>query len=240
MSNDNLNSNSSKNEVLELTRKIFKNGKIIDLKEEREKNKISREDQIFIGVAVESDFEDAEDSKAYQAYLKYRTENSDLNLRSHIKKVNLPEVNNNVSVFSHEDNILSQAIVLTIVNFIKPLFIMGVNLPKDDNLNKIAFDGFKQYIKLALTKIKIEVINRYLGSRIKKISVKSSLDERLTDAESLFLELLINHFLLWLKIGFVYTLTQEDNSEELEIKLGLHIDNFLETELEKILDRISY
>ena len=230
--------------ALELTRRILDDGSVVDLRQERERHKIPRAEQMFIGTPVQ-DIEEDEDSRSYQAYLKYREENGDLGLKSHLRKVNIPEINNSVSVFTHEDNLLSQSIVVAIVFLAKPLFSMNVNLPNEEstpeNLNSI-----KNYLERMMPSIKTEIVSRYSGNKpkkidlIKKTEIKvSGLDEKISDNLVMFTEILIGNFLMWAKLtsdneqAFFESDTPED------VRLGERIDSFIEKEFEEIFNRIN-
>jgi len=118
-------------DVLELIYKISNDDKIINLKERDFPHHTIDEREI-----EDSDNENLESLKSNSAYKSFSESLKALKLSSMIKKVNTPKIDQTISVYSHENDMLIHSIALDIAFLLKPLVNMSVNLIKDDDGNQ--------------------------------------------------------------------------------------------------------
>jgi hypothetical protein len=240
-------SNNNDDEVLELIYQIIDDGQIINLKEKREKEtilaqKIINHDNLTKYDSNENDKDELNDNdEEYQAYLNFKKKINDIGLKTLLKKVNTPDINHQISVYTHENDLLSQSMLLSIVACIKPLYTMGVNISKEnteDENEKLQI--MKNYVRDHFEKIKLEIISRYNDNRVHKISVSKSTDEVLQQNLYYFNEILINNFLIWINLGFENSAAYAEDYKLIDERLANHIDNFMNKYLDEIFSKISF
>ena len=254
LNDDEINSQND-DDILELVYQIDEYGMVVNLKEKREKEALlakrilenEKSDKKSADIEnddvenTDNDDGSNESDEEYQAYLSFKKKINDIGLKTLLKKVNAPDINHQISVYTHENDLLSQSILLTVVACIKPLYTMGVNISKDDvNMESDKLQLLKNYIKDNFEKIKLEIISRYNDNRTHKISIDKGIDEELKKNLHAFNEILINNFLIWINLGFESSAFYAEEYKQIDERLSNHIDAFMNKYLDEIFLKISF
>ena len=249
LDNDEVNSQNN-DDILELVYQIDEHGMVINLKEKREREALlakriieneksdkSNDD----GESTDHNDESYESDEEYQAYLSFKKKINDIGLKTLLKKVNAPTINHQISVYTHENDLLSQSILLAVASCIKPFYTMGVNISKDSpNMESDKLQLLKNYIKDNFEKIKLETISRYNDNRTHKISIDKNIDKELKKNLHAFNEILINNFLIWINLGFESSGFYAEEYKQIDERLSDHIDFFMNKYLDEIFLKISF
>ena len=241
------------NDVLELIYKIVNEDEIINLKEGNFSHyKLDDESNSFQ--------DDYESIKSNSAYKNFKDSLKKLQLSSMIKKVNKPKINQSISLYSHENDLLMQSIALDIAFLLKPLLSLSVNIIKEDNgLEEEKIQIIRDYFEQALKQIKNQAIKQFLSSEKKKKKSEaddskneSSLTKIMNDKKfseilnnlNFFNESLIQHLSMWIKLSLDSSTDADEINDlkpkELKLRISNMIDDFFEKNIDEILSRVQF
>jgi hypothetical protein len=242
-----------KDDVLELIYKIVNDDEIINLKEGNFSH---------YKLDDETSIDDSETFKSNSAYKNFKESLKKLQLSSMIKKVNTPKIEQSISRYCHENDLLIQSIALDAVFILKPLLNLSVNIIKDSNNHEEEkIQIIREYIEQISAQIKNQTIKKFFSSsgnkknkndldlneskndNLKKIINNKKFIE-IKDNLEFFNESLIQHLLMWIKLSL-----KDNNDEnqvenlktkELKEKISMMIDEFFEKNTDEILKRIQF
>ena len=241
------------NDVLELIYKIVNEDEIIKLKEGNFSHyKLDDESNSLQ--------DDCESIKSNSAYKNFKDSLKKLQLSSMIKKVNRPKINQSISLYSHENDLLMQSIALDIAFLLKPLLSLSVNIIKEDNgLEEEKIQIIRDYFEQALKQIKNQAIKQFLSSEKKKKKSEaddskneSSLTKIMNDKKfseiannlNFFNESLIQHLSIWIKLSLESATDADEINDlkpkELKLRISNMIDDFFEKNIDEILSRVQF
>ena len=241
------------NDVLELIYKIVNEDEIINLKEGNFSHyKLDDESN-----SLQDDYESI---KSNSAYKNFKDSLKKLQLSSMIKKVNRPKINQSISLYSHENDLLMQSIALDIAFLLKPLLSLSVNIIKEDNgLEEEKIQIIRDYFEQALKQIKNQAIKQFLSSEKKKKKSEaddskneSSLTKIMNDKKfseilnnlNFFNESLIQHLSMWIKLSLDSSTDADEINDlkprELKSRISNMIDDFFEKNIDEILSRVQF
>ncbi len=241
------------NDVLELIYKIVNEDEIINLKEGNFSHyKLDDESNSLQ--------DDCESIKSNSAYKNFKDSLKKLQLSSMIKKVNRPKINQSISLYSHENDLLMQSIALDIAFLLKPLLSLSVNIIKEDNgLEEEKIQIIRDYFEQALKQIKNQAIKQFLSSEKKKKKSEaddskneSSLTKIMNDKKfseiannlNFFNESLIQHLSIWIKLSLESATDADEINDlkpkELKLRISNMIDDFFEKNIDEILSRVQF
>ena len=241
------------NDVLELIYKIVNEDEIINLKEGNFSHyKLDDESN-----SLQDDYESI---KSNSAYKNFKDSLKKLQLSSMIKKVNRAKINQSISLYSHENDLLMQSIALDIAFLLKPLLSLSVNIIKEDNgLEEEKIQIIRDYFEQVLKQIKNQAIKQFLSSEKKKKKSEaddskneSSLTKIINDKKfseiannlNFFNESLIQHLSIWIKLSLESGTDADEINDlkpkELKLRISNMIDDFFEKNIDEILSRVQF
>ena len=241
-------------DVLELIYKIINDDEIINLKEGNVSHYKLDDDGI--------DVDDVESLKENSGYKNFKDSLKKLQLSSMIKKVNVPKIEQSISIYCHENDLLTQSLALDIVFLLRPLLSLSVNIIKENNnYEEEKIQIIKDYFEEALKHIKNQSIKKFFSSKgekkyrelfdaddLKNNSLKQIIKNKqfaeIKDDLELFNESLIQHLAIWIKLSMRNFMdnSEIDNLEpkELKLKISNMMDDFFEKNMNEILNRIQF
>ena len=241
------------NDVLELIYKIVNEDEIINLKEGNFSHyKLDEENH-----SLQDNYESIKSNSAYQ---NFKDSLKKLQLSSMIKKVNRPKINQSISLYSHENDLLMQSIALDIAFLLKPLLSLSVNIIKEDNgLEEEKIKIVRDYFDQALKQIKNQAIKNFISSEKKKkkneadeLKNESSLTKITNDKKffeivnnlNFFNESLIQHISIWIRLSLESATDAHEindlKSKELKLRISNMVDDFFEKNIDEILSRVQF
>lgn len=203
-----------------------------------------------------------ESLKSNSAYKAFSNSLKALQLSSMIKKVNIPKINQTISIYSHESDLLMQSIALDIAFLLKPLLNLSVNIIKDNSeQEEEKLQIVKNYLDQNLKQIKNQTIKKFLssmsGKKKKEESEENSDDSKEESLKKIannkkfseikenlqfFNDSLINHLMIWIKISLKNSSENDLNMkpQELKAKISQIFDEFFEKSMDEIFKRVQF